>query len=172
MSEPITKSQLLDRTRRARAELDALLARVDDAEMVQAGICGEWSAKDVLAHITWHEREMIGTLQAHALDGSELWDLPLDQRNAAIFEENKDRSLQDVRDETQPVFNLLLQWVESLPEEDLHDPGRFPGMPDDWQPWKLIAENTYEHYEDHIPQFREWLMREDRQAAAFRSARG
>ena len=59
MSETIDKSQLLDRTRRARAEWEALLAQVDDAHMVQTGVCGDWSVKDIIAHITWHEREMI-----------------------------------------------------------------------------------------------------------------
>ncbi len=152
MSEPINKSQLLEEIRHARAEWEALLAQIDEAKMVQAGFCGDWSAKDVIAHLTWHEHEMIGMLQAHALVGSELWNLPLDQRNHAIYEENKDRSLNDVRDEAQHTFHTLLEWIESISEEDLHDPRRFPGMPPDWQPWKLIAENTYEHYRDHSQQ--------------------
>jgi hypothetical protein len=106
----------------------------------------------VIAHITWHEKEMIGLIEAHALVGSELWDLPLDRRNAVIYDRNKDRSLEDVQQEARQVYAQLLERLDTLSEADLHDPGRFPNMPPDWQPWKLIAENTYEHYDDHLSQ--------------------
>ncbi len=156
----MNKSQFIDRIRRTREEGDALIAQMDDAQMVQAGISGEWSAKDILAHITWHEREMIKVLQARALIGSELWALPPDQRNDTIYEENKARPLQEVRDEARQVFALLWSLLESLSEEDLHDPYRFAEMPVDWQPWQVIASNTYEHYEHHIRQVRAWLTQE------------
>ena len=159
MDGPIDKAQLIDRIRQARADWDALIVQFDDAQLLQAGFCQDWSAKDVMAHLTWHEREMIGVIQAHALVGSELWDLPLDQRNAAIYALNKERTLQDVRSEAGQVFKSLLGRLATLSEEDLHDPGRFPGMPPDWQPWKLIAENTYEHYQDHLPQAQAWLVK-------------
>jgi hypothetical protein len=35
----------------------------------------------------------------------------------------------------------------------LHDPGRFTDMPPDWLPWDLLAQNTYEHYQDHLLDF-------------------
>jgi hypothetical protein len=95
---------------------------------------------------------MINLIRAHALVGSDLWDLPTDRRNHAIYIQNKNRDLADILDQAGRVFELLIPAVESLSEEDLHDPGRFPGMPPDWRPWKLIAENTYEHVRDHLPQ--------------------
>lgn len=159
MDKPIDKAQLIDRIQQARAEWDILIAQIDDAQLIQAGFCQDWSAKDVVAHIVWHEREMIGVMQAHALVASELWELPLDQRNAAIYNLNQDRSLKNVQFEARQVFQSLMQWLNTLSEEDLHDPGRFPGMPPDWEPWKLIAENTYEHYQDHLPQAQAWLAK-------------
>jgi hypothetical protein len=38
MSEAIGKSQLLERTRRSRAELDTLFARLDYAEMLETNV--------------------------------------------------------------------------------------------------------------------------------------
>jgi len=64
MDEPVTKVRLLDMIRTARAEWDGLLSQVDETRMTQPGVAGEWSVKDVIAHITWHEREMIGMLRA------------------------------------------------------------------------------------------------------------
>ena len=34
----------------------------------------------------------------------------------------------------------------AVPDKDLMDPARFSGMPADWEPWQVIASNTYEHY--------------------------
>jgi uncharacterized protein (TIGR03083 family) len=158
MGEVMSATAFVDRIRRARREWDALLAQVDEGRMAQAGACGEWSIKDVVAHITWHEREMIKLLETRTLAGSELWELPLDERNEAIFEENQRRALEEVREEARGVFDVLLRQAETLADEELHDASRFSGMPPDWQPWQVIAENTYEHYEDHSSQVRAWLM--------------
>lgn len=145
----MTKSELLAKIRQARADWETALAQLDDSQLLHPGN-GGWSLKDVIAHITWHEREMIGVAQAHALVGSEMWGWPLDERNHAIYLANRDRSLADVRAEAQQVYDSLLRALDLLSDEDLNDPARFPGMSEDWQPWKLIAENTYEHYLDHL----------------------
>jgi len=145
----MTKSELLANIRQARADWEAALAQLDDPQILHPGT-GGWSLKDVIAHITWHEREMIGVAQAHALVGSEMWGWPLDERNHAIYLSNKDRSLVDVRQEAGQVYPQLLQVLDTLSDGELSDPACFTGMPQDWQPWKLIAENTYEHYLDHL----------------------
>jgi hypothetical protein len=156
MDDAPNKSQLIEKIRRSRTELDTLLDGVDPSLKTRPGVAGDWSVKDVLAHITWHEREMLNVIREHALVSSELWDLPLDERNAVIYNENKNRSLKDVQDESATVFKSLMQALPSLAEEDLHDPSRFPDMPPDWQPWDLFAQNTYEHYQDHLTDLRDW----------------
>ena len=157
MSEPQSVSQLLELIQQGRRQWDDLLAQVSEERMTQPGVAGDWSVKDIIAHISWHEREMVGVLGSHALVGSELWNLPMDQRNAQIFAENEQRSLEEVRAEASEVFPQLCEGLGTLAEEDLTDPGRFPGMPLEWKPWSLIANNTYEHYEQHIPDVRAWL---------------
>jgi hypothetical protein len=123
---------------------------MDVAQLVRPGFAGDWSAKDVIAHITWHEREMIGMIAARALEGSDLWNLPLDERNDAIYRANRGRSLDEVRREAAEVYARLLDALQTLSDGDLHDAGRFAGMPPDWQPVEVIAGNTYEHYQDHL----------------------
>jgi uncharacterized damage-inducible protein DinB len=152
MATPSSKEQFIEQVRASREAWEQALLPLDDHTLQQPGFSGEWSGKDVIAHITWHEKEMIGLIEAHALVGSDLWDLPLDERNAAIYAENRDRALEEVRQEADQVYAQLLDQLSTLTEEDLHDPARFPDMPSDWQPWKLIAGNTYEHYDDHLPQ--------------------
>ena len=155
------KTTFLDSLKTERARWDALLAQVGEARMTVPGAEGEWSVKDIIAHVSWFEREMVDLLRVHALVGSELWNLPQDRRNAAVFEQNRDRALHGVLGESQRVFPQLLELVEALSDEDLNDPGRFAGMPNDWLPWKIIADNTYTHYPDHGASIRAWLDRLD-----------
>ncbi len=152
MDAQIDKATLLDKVRSGRSRLEALLATFTGEHMAQPGAEGEWSIKDHLAHITWHEREVVNMLRARSLEegvGSDLWGLPLHERNRAIYDSNRDRSIEDVQAESQEVYAELSQLLEGLSEEDLTDPGRYKDMPGDWKPWRLIAENTYEHYYDH-----------------------
>jgi uncharacterized damage-inducible protein DinB len=152
----MNKTELISAIRKARAEWEAAIAPLAEDQLLQARTQGDWSLKDVITHLTWHEKEMLGIIRAHALVGSELWNLPLHQRNNLIYLENKDRSLEDVYTEARMVYTGLLQALETLSDTDLNDPGQFPGMPPDWQPWKLIAENTYEHYQDHLKELKEY----------------
>jgi DinB family protein len=153
----MNKSMFLDTLRAGRAEWEALLAQIGEARMLQLGAAGEWSVKDVIAHVTWGERETVELLQAHALVGSDLWNLPQDDRNAVVFEENRDRPLPEVLAEAQQVYAQLLEALGTLSEEDLTDPGRFRDMPANWIPWQIIAGSSYEHYQQHTPSIRAWL---------------
>ena len=156
----MNKTEFTELLLAARAEWEQLLAQIDKARMTEPDVAGEWSVKDIIAHITWHEREMIGVLQARALVGSEWWDLPTDERNRLIFEQNRHRSLDNVLAEAQPVWAQLHDLVRGLSDEELNDPGRFRDMPAQWAPWQLVADNTFDHYRQHIPTVRAWLKDE------------
>ena len=113
------------------------------------------SLKDVIAHITWYEREMVGMLWDRALVGSRLWDLPTtDERNAAILQENHPRPWSEVLAEARQVYQQLFEGVQSLTEEELVEPLLFTNMPEDWVPWQVIASNSYKHYLQHLPDLR------------------
>jgi hypothetical protein len=148
------KKEFIEKIREAHREWEAVLAGLDEAQMLQPHTCGEWSVKDVVAHITWHEKEMASVLKERALKGSDLWNLTIDERNATICAENKDRPLGDVLAESGRVFQSLMEYLLPLTDEDLTDPGRFNEMPPDWNPWEVIASNTFEHYPDHIVDIR------------------
>lgn len=158
------KSRLIASIRESRARWEALLAEVPRQRMEEPGAAGHWSVKDVVAHLAWHELEMIGMLRARALVGSPLWNLPTDERNAAIYEQNRHRPLKDVLAEAGQAYPQLLAELEKIASEDLNDPDRFAGMPPDWVPAEIIAQNTFEHYDDHIPWMKDWLEREDERA--------
>jgi uncharacterized protein (TIGR03083 family) len=152
----MTKAEFLDRLRSGRAEWDALIAQIDKARMTEPGVVGDWSVKDIIAHVTWSEREMVGMLQARALVGSDLWNQPQDDRNAAVFRQNRDRPLPDVLAEARAVGQQLTELVEGLSDDELNDASHFADMPLDWLPWRIIAGNTYGHYPEHAEAIRAW----------------
>jgi hypothetical protein len=148
----MTREQLFTKVREEHIAWWGVVRRFNQAQMVMLQLPDGRTPKDVVAHVTWYEKQIVGVLKARALVGSDLWDVSLEERNAAIREENKDRPLVDVMSESKRVFAELVSLIRALDEADLHDPARFPGMPQDWRPWKLIAENTFEHYRGHLPE--------------------
>lgn len=136
---------LLERTR-----LNEALEKFTDEQMLAPNRIGVMSIKDVLAHILWYEREMIGVLEQRALIGSDWWMLPLDERNAKIIEQIAILPLAEVRTDSEVVFSRLCALLRLVTDDDLLDPTRYKEMPAEWLPWEVIASNTYEHYADHL----------------------
>lgn len=163
MDQPGSVQPLIDSIQSVWTTWDALIKQVDRALLSISGVTGDWSLKDIIAHITWFEREMVDLITAHALVGSELWNLPTDERNAAIYEEIRGQSLEQVLSESEQVHQQLLEVLPTLSDEDLTTPGNFPNMPPDWQPWSIIAQNTYEHYQQHIPDIQNWITKTQKQ---------
>ncbi len=148
------KEEFIQKVKETHSEFEKMLARLSPAQLTQSKTCGEWSVKDVIAHVTWHERQMVGVISTKTLGGSPWWNLSLEARNAAIHAENKDRPLQEILKDAQVVFGELLTQLESLSEEDLQMAGNFKDMPPEWKPWEVIASNTFEHYPDHTRDIR------------------
>jgi hypothetical protein len=157
MTATITKARLLDEMRAAHAAWQALLGAVGEARMTEPGATGDWTVKDVIAHIAWCQREVAGVLKARAVVGSDLWRLSDDERNAAVVAEYRDRPLSVVLAEADAAWQELLAQVTALAEEDLHDPGRYANMPRTWVPWQLIDGNAAHHYRAHLPPIERWL---------------
>jgi len=154
------KATFIKSLRTGRAEWEALLAQVGKERMLEPGAAGDWSVKDIIAHIMWSEREMIGVCKQHALVGSELWSLPEDERNAVTAAQQRDRHLEEVLHEEEQVYAQLLEAVQALSDEDFNDFHRFRYMPEEWVPWQIIAGCSFRHYSDHMPSIRAWLQQQ------------
>lgn len=150
----MNKAEFASRIETACRDYETALATLDETQMIQPSTCGDWSVKDVIAHITWYEREMVGMIRQRALLGSDLWNVSLEQRNAAIFEEYKDRLLADILSDVRTIHKSLMELIQGLSDDDFQDASHFREMPPDWKPWEVIASNTFEHYLDHVADIR------------------
>jgi hypothetical protein len=152
----VKKAELLDSIQSRRREWNETLAEVAEERMLESGVAGEWSIKDVIAHVTWWDTQTADMLQTKTLSNVKLWQMPQDVRNDAIYIENRDRPLDEIRQESGAAFLWLIASIESLGEDDLTDPSRYRQMPAEWTPWRVIVANTYAHYYQHLPDIRAW----------------
>lgn len=158
------KTTFITKLKEARAAWDALLAQLSEEQMLQVGVTDRWSVKDLIAHIAWNELEMIPLMRAHTLaGGSELWNLSQDERNEAVYQQNRDRPLADTLEEEQQAYADLFAAAQALSDEDLNDPGRYEQMPAEWVPWRIFAGCSFKHYQDHLLALRDWLEQKERE---------
>ena len=158
-NEPLTVSELLDLVEETFDAWMYLLESVPGDKWEQSGVSGDWSLKDIIAHITWHEEQMVEVIEARALIGSEWWELSTPERNARIYEECKSAPLQDVLDDATATHQQLVHWIGTLTDEDLNEPGSFEGMPDDWHFGEILSQNTFQHYGDHATSVAKWISK-------------
>ena len=158
------KVTLHDKMDSGYAELERLFASLDEAQMTTAGADGGWSIKEILAHITaWHYRllDRIGAIMRNeepALLISGASDEEIDRLNAQFYEENKARPLNEILSELRASHLQVVESVRAMTDEDLTDPQRFAWMGGD-PFWKLVAGDTYEHYQEHMESIKELASR-------------
>ncbi len=158
------KETLLRTIQTEYAHLDSLIAPLSETQLCTPGSEGQWSIKDILAHVAvWEQicaRWLEEFLRGETPQPSERLDRDSNNR---IYRENRDRSLSEVRGLCRSAHEQFLHQVELLTqtytEEDLNAPHRF-AWTESWPGYSLIsaiADNSYEHYQDHAQQIRNLL---------------
>lgn len=146
----VSRDEFLATVQADRARFDRILEAVPPDRLAEPILPGDWSVKDVLAHIAWGEREGIGVVRGRALVGSELWSVSEDERNEAVVRESRSRGLDEVIAEYRGAFHDYLSAIEGLSDDELNDPERFEGLSEGipgWRPWRVLYDPA--HYDDH-----------------------
>ena len=164
----MNKSELLAWLQEEYRQWRAILDQIGPTRLEQPGVNGDWSMKDIVAHLTGWNRRLVANLGAAARGEPEPpppWPVHLqtdDEINAWIYESYRERSLQEVLEESRQVFEQILAVVKSLPDdvrievvqqdrayylvwlgEERHQPGEF-----------------FDHFhDDHEPDVRAWMAR-------------
>jgi hypothetical protein len=158
--QPMTGQKLAGILQAERTRWNDLLAQVGRELMDMPGVEGEWSVKQLVAHLTWYERAIIEGAQQAMSTGTFTRRRPegvgMDEMNARIAEDARTRSVDDVLAEADEVFGQLLGLIAAVPQDILNDPRRL-GLPEDMVPWMGVANNSYAHYREHEPALRAWV---------------
>lgn len=158
--QPMTGQKLAGILQAERVRWNALLTQVGLERMDVPGAEGEWSVKQLVAHLTWYERAILDGAQRAMSTGTFTRRRPegvgLDEMNARIAEEARTWPVDEVLAEADAVCTQLLELIAAVPQEMLNDP-RLLGLPEDMVPWMGVANNSYAHYREHEPALRAWL---------------
>lgn len=160
-----TREALLDGVRDVRQDLERLVAEVDEDRMEQPGSFGEWSLKDLLAHLTGWRQVAAARLEAALRREEPVFPWPPhlevgqgpDAKNEWFMETNRDKPLAEVVRESREVFDRVERGITAISEDALFHPNRFS-----WLPGAALAsavvKGTIEHYRlAHEPEIRAWL---------------
>jgi hypothetical protein len=145
------KQQFLDRLAAQWAALQDAYAGLTAAQMQQAGVAGDWSVKDILAHVTTWEEESLAHLPT-ILAGKtpprySVTYGGIDAFNAKRTEEKRGLALAEVLEQLDAVHRRLVEYIHSAPEELFTRETRFR---------RRLRIDTYSHYPGHAAAIRAW----------------
>jgi hypothetical protein len=143
--------KLLKRLETAWMAFTASYADLPDAQLMEPGVTGDWSVKDILAHVTTWEDEALKHLPliiegggppryAAAYGG-------IDAFNARMSEQKRDLSLADVRRQLDDTHRRLIAFIENAPASQLTSETRAG---------RRLRLDTYGHYPIHTRMIQEW----------------
>jgi hypothetical protein len=148
------RQQLLNKMDEAWAMITESYVGLSDAQMTEPGVTGNWSVRDILAHVTIWEEEALKHLPL-IIDGG----IPprysakyggIDAFNALMMEQKKDISLSDVLSQLDETHRRVIAYVEGVPEEQFTRETPFRHR---------LKLDTYSHYPLHARMIREWRER-------------
>ncbi|HST03929.1 MAG TPA: DinB family protein [Chloroflexia bacterium] len=145
----MTREQLLKKLDTTWAALKASYAGLSEAQMTEPGIVGDWSVKDILAHVTTWEEEALKYLPLIIEGGkppkySVLYG-GLDAFNEQKSAQKRGLSLAEVLKQLDETHERLLYYVQRVPEEQFASETPFRHR---------LRLDTYSHYPPHTRMIR------------------
>jgi hypothetical protein len=162
-----SKVKLLKDIVTERRRLEKNLAALSEEEMIQPGVTGNWSVKDILAHIVAWEELFLNWyrsgIQGHTPERPPvgLSQRAIDELNQEIYEKHRDRALEEIKAEFSASYQQVRAAIEEIPEEEMFARGRY-GWTGKLTLADYIAGNTSNHYAWANAQVRKWRKRTTR----------
>jgi hypothetical protein len=148
------RQQLLKQLDKAWAGFKESYAGLSESRLTEPGVTGNWSVKDILAHVTTWEEEALKYLPL-IIKG----DRPprysveyggIDAFNAQMTEQKRGLSLSAILRQLDETHRRLIDYLQSVPEEQFTRETRFR---------RRLRLDTYSHYPKHAKAICEWRER-------------
>jgi hypothetical protein len=148
------KQQLMKRLDKAWVEFKMSYEGLSDAQMTTPGVTGDWSVKDLIAHVTWWEEESLTHLP-HIVQGIRpprysVQYGGIDAFNAQMFAHKRELSLADALRQQAETHARLIAYLQGVRDDQLTSETRFR---------RRLRLDTYGHYPIHTRMIREWRER-------------
>ena len=143
--------QLLKRLDKAWVAFNESYAGLSDPELMEPGVTGAWSVRDILAHVTTWEEEALKHLPLILKGGKpprySVKYGGIDAFNAQMTEQKRSLSLSEVRRQLARTHRRLIGFIESAAEDQFIRETRFR---------RRLRLDTYSHYPLHAEGIRRW----------------
>ena len=143
--------QVLDRLETAWTDFQNAYAGLTTHQLVRPGVTGDWSVRDIIAHVTWWDEEALKHLPlvkagARPPRYSTTYG-GIDAFNALMTERRRSLSLAEVLHQHHGVHARLIDYVAQAPPELYARETRFR---------RRLRLDTYGHYPIHARAIRTW----------------
>jgi hypothetical protein len=154
----VNRVQLLTRIEEPWSALKAAYGGLSAAEMLEPGVIGTWSVKDIIAHVTSWEEEALTHLPVIVAGGKpprySVTHGGINAFNAQMTARNRDVPLSKVLRRRDETHRRLLVFIQGAPAE---------AFATDTRVRRRLRLDTYGHYAIHTKAIRKW--REHRSAS-------
>ena len=144
-----SKQEILDAEDKGWRALCERLDAIGEGAWHEPGAAGEWTPRDVLAHISCWQAQLTDWLEAWRARAEAPSQIDFDAFNARFHDECRDLSLHDTRVMSGASRHRMREELARLDENT---------MSDRW--WRLIETVLHAHYDEHIPDLDEFLGRD------------
>ena len=148
------RQQLLNRLDKAWQNFQDSHQGLSDAQLMEPGVTGSWSVRDIIAHVTTWEEEALKYLPV-ILKGARpprysVTYGGIDAFNALTTKQKKGLSLPEVLRQMKNTHRRLIHFLESVPEKQVRTETPFRHR---------LRADTYSHYPKHAEAIRRWRNR-------------
>ncbi len=153
----MNKQQLLQKLDLAWTAFTESFAGLSDAQMAEPGVMGDWSVKDIVAHVTTWEEEALKYLPV-ILEGRRPPRYStkyggIDAFNAQMSAKKRDLRVAEVLGQLHETHGRLVDYIQSVPEAQFATETPFRHR---------LRLDTYSHYPLHARAIREWRGQQGR----------
>jgi hypothetical protein len=148
------RRQLLERLDNAWVAFKASYAGLSEAQLLEPGVTGAWSVRDIIAHVTTWDAEALTHLPS-ILEGNRpprysMTYGGIDAFNALMTKRKESLSLSEVLRQLDDTHRSLVEVIERAPADQLVRETRFR---------RRLRLDTYGHYPNHAAAIRRWRER-------------
>jgi len=148
------RQQVLERLDSAWKDFEESYAGLSESQLMIPRVTGEWSVRDIIAHVTWWEEEALKYLPVIRAGGkSPRYSVTyggIDAFNAMMTEQRRGLSLAEVLRQHDDVHARLMDYVRAAPEDLFTRETRFR---------RRLRFDAYGHYPVHAKAIRAWRDR-------------
>jgi hypothetical protein len=158
----MNKRELLNELESSRETFLELIDDLSDEDFEEPSVNREWSLKDVLAHLTRWEAELVKLLwqasQGQVPSSAHFSRVSVDTLNGKWYAEMRARGLDLILEDFHTVRTQTTRRLEDFSDQELSDPNRYRWLGK--KPlWAWIAADSFEHESEHAQQVKAWKVR-------------